>query len=110
MKDLPSKEDAIRWRLTDAHNSAFMDHASHVSLIARVCGDDDILTFGNRQLEIVRGIRRFTGPVAGLGFISTGPLLCAMVLFVWFTNMVREIQRVVDVTLSLSALPRSVTR
>lgn len=108
---LPDPAEARQWRLISGHDYYNMDSDNWVSLVERVCGNDNSLIVSGRQLDILEQIREYLEslPMLGdnaAGKICIGEMLCAVTVAVWLFIVAVEIQNTMNYGFSIWVLPR----
>lgn len=104
-----SPETYALWRETEAHTHAHYDTALGVSLVSRVCKGDKTLTIANSQQDVYEEIILYSKPLMGgvFGDISRGASLAAVVIFMWFLIVTKELQDAGDYFYFIRNLPVS---
>ena len=91
--------EALRdWRRNIAHDIANMDPITHKSLALRVCQDDAGLAMSASQAQTFSELNTYFQR-------SVGPIMCSLSLLCWFLSVSREINRCVDFSLAVKAIP-----
>lgn len=95
---LERREQARRWRSSDAHSSGMVDPLTHRSLVSRVCNDDLGLSVGNQQRELVEDASRYE---------HRGIYLCNVAVILWACCCALELRTSINFLLAVCSIPRS---
>jgi len=105
------RDPMARWRLNAAHESSQVN-ARRVSLVSRVCGNDQSLSLANGQADLLDEINSYldleTGDIERKSF-GSGPLLCMICIFFFAAAVMREMRCLATSVLATCSMRRGTT-